>query len=62
MENDRYLMKVVIGRGLLEYIKVGKLPASNIVLLQFHIHGTNSVLYYFWFHSVDNIDIKMKYY
>jgi hypothetical protein len=37
------LMKVVNVKGLLEYIKVWKLPTSNIVFLQFHIHGTNCV-------------------
>jgi hypothetical protein len=45
MENGRYLMKDVIGKGLLEYIKVGKFPASNIAI-SYPWH-TNSVWYYF---------------
>jgi hypothetical protein len=39
-----------------------KLPVFSIVFLQIHIHGTNCVWYYFWFHSEDNTDIEIQYY
>jgi hypothetical protein len=64
MENSRYL-KVVIGKGFFgvhESYVFGKLQVFSIVFLQHHIHGTNCVWYYFWFHSEDNTDFEIQYY
>jgi hypothetical protein len=60
MKNGRYL-KVVIGKGLLEYIEkydAVKLPVFNITFLQFHIYGSNCV----WVLRGHNIDTEFKYF
>jgi hypothetical protein len=41
---------------------LGSYPCSIQFFSQFHIHGTECVWYYFWFHSEDKIDIEIQYY